>query len=87
MFVTCVEQKFNKQKGTAMSKIFTCKTFEGCYPVGTAAIVCAKNAKQAADKLNVELKSRCLPGDALAKDMIEFPADGEEVRILCDGNY
>ena len=70
-----------------MSKIFTCKTFEGYYPVGTAAIVCAKNASQAAEKINAKLKSNGLPGDALTKDMIEFPADGEIVRILCDGNY
>jgi len=70
-----------------MSKIFTCKTFEGYWPVGTAAIVCAKTASQAAELLNEKLKSNGLPGDALAKDMIEFPSDGEEVRIVCDGNY
>lgn len=70
--------------------IYTNNTFEGFYPVGSAAVVSAENAAAAAALLNHELETIGLKGDVKAGDMILFPSPGtgdEEVRILCDGNY
>ena len=69
-------------------KTFTCNSFTGHYPVGAAAVVFAKDAIEAANKLNTELREAGLPGDAEAKDMQVFPSErNEDVRILVDGNY
>lgn len=69
-------------------KVFTCTKFTGVWPVGTAAVVIAEDAQDAADSLNVKLRSRGLKGDADASGMEEFPSDTREsIRILCDGEY
>ena len=65
-------------------KTFTCNTFNGHYPVGTAAIVTAKSAKDAAKKLEAVLVEHGLPQQIVPAMMKPF-ATG--VRILCDGNY
>ncbi len=67
--------------------IYTNRTFEGFNPVGSSAIVKAASPEEAAEFLNEELKDKGLPGDTEAKDMILFPAKGEGVRILHDGDY
>jgi hypothetical protein len=67
-------------------RVYTCNNFTGHYPVGTAAVVAAKDRAQAASRLNAELKKAGLPGDRTAKDLIPFTV-AETVRILCDGNY
>lgn len=75
-------------EGTSFMKIYTCTTFTGHRPVGSAAVVIAEDAQDAADSLNVKLKAAGLKGDATAEKMIEFPADPREsIRILCDGDY
>ncbi len=67
---------------------YTCKTFTGHWPVGSVAIVMAKNIHDAANKLNAELKEMGLPGDARSSDMTIFPIGiKEQVRVLTDGNY
>lgn len=69
-------------------KVFTCTTFKGFWPVGSAAVVLAEDQSDAARSLNVKLKAHGLEGDAEPQDMIEFPADQKEsIRILCDGEY
>ena len=69
-------------------KTFTNNNFTGHYPVGTSAVVRAKNAVEAADKLNAALKEVGLKGDAEVKDMIVFPISNiDDVRILNDGEY
>lgn len=69
-------------------KTYTCNNFTGHYPVGSAAIVRAKDAVEAADKLNAALKDAGLEGDAEVKDMLAFPiGPTDDVRILVDGNY
>ena len=64
--------------------IFTCNSFTGHYPVGSAAVVTAETAGEAAEKLNAVLREQGLPGDATANGMKEFD---EGVVILCDGDY
>jgi hypothetical protein len=68
--------------------VYTCKTFTGHWPVGTAAVVHAETKEQAAEILNDELHERGLPGDAKPEDMRPFPdLPVPQIRILCDGNY
>lgn len=69
-------------------KTFTCNSFKGHWPVGTAAVVCAENWDEAAQKLSAALIGMGLDGKITAQDMIQFPLnERESVRILCDGNY
>ena len=69
-------------------KIWTNNEFTGHYPVGTAAVVVAKNADDAAFYLASELKKRGLKTkDAKAADFKELPLKMGHVSILCDGNY
>ena len=72
-------------------KIYTCKSFTGHWPVGTAAVVIAATPEGAAYKLNKELQEEHgLPGDAKPEDMVEFPSTQqpiEQVRVILDGNY
>jgi hypothetical protein len=75
--------------------VYTCNTFTGYYPVGTAATVIAGKDFVARNRLNKFLKKVGLPGDAKTKDMkflvaIKdpfFSEPKETVRILSDGNY
>lgn len=70
------------------TRIYTCNAFKGFYPVGSAAVIEAADAAQAARLLNARLHDIGLAGDVLESDMIPFPKhDRESVRILCDGNY
>ena len=66
--------------------VYTCTTFTGHYPVGTAAVIAAPSQEVAAEMLNSELQLRGLPGDAKPEDMILYPVD-DNCRILTDGNY
>jgi hypothetical protein len=68
-------------------KIFTCNKFDGHWPVGSAAVVRAETAAEAADKLNDVLqKEHSLLPSASPSMMIELP-ETESVRVLCDGDY
>jgi len=65
--------------------LYVCTDFKGYYPVGTAAVIIAKNHKQARKLLDEELAERGLPkgtGKISLQDMSEPYA-----AILCDGNY
>ena len=77
------------QCGKETMKTWTCKTFKGHWPVGSAAVVYAETQDAAAELLNDVLKEHGLSGDAKPEDMQAFPSDGrcQEVRVLCDGNY
>lgn len=70
--------------------IYTNNTFEGYWPVGSAAVVTAESREAAADALNARLRSMGLADLVKPKHMIPFPAADEDpdgVRILWDGNY
>lgn len=70
-------------------KVWTNNKFTGHWPVGSAAVVRAKTAQDAADALNHVLREyHSLTGDAKIEDMLEFPdRDSETVRVIFDGNY
>lgn len=68
--------------------IWTNTKFTGHYPVGTAAAVSAQSSEEAASFLNAALRKQGLKGDAKWEDMEPFfPGAGNEVRILCNGDY
>lgn len=67
--------------------IYSCTKFTGHYPVGVSAIVAAPSASIAAQKLNEELKTQGLLGDALPASMEPFNDGTLKVRILQDGDY
>ena len=62
-------------------------TFEGRYPVGTAALVIAKTQGRATYLLNAELRRRGLPGDVKPEEMVLTLPDEEQVIILNEGVY
>jgi len=68
-------------------KVWTCTEFAGHYPVGTAAIVVAETAEQAADELNRELRRRCLSGAVTHEQMREFETETPGALVLADGDY
>lgn len=67
-------------------RVFTNNRFQGHWPVGTAAVVCAETKEEAAEYLNIALKKEGL-GPVDVADMSEFHVFDGEVRVLCDGNY
>lgn len=58
--------------------IWTCNSFTGFWPVGTAAVVRAATADEASTILADALRKQGLPQ--------EEPFEGD-VAILCDGDY
>ena len=60
--------------------------FKGHYPVGAAAMVRAKNKKEAAKLLQTKLGEIGLPQEVTEDDMITFNR-GTCVVILVDGDY
>jgi len=67
-------------------KLWTNNEFEGYDPVGTAAVVVADTAEEAAEYLNMFLAEKNLP-NTTADLMKEMPFVDGQVRILCDGDY
>lgn len=67
--------------------VYTCTTFEGHYPVGSAALVVAENKARAVKLLNEVLRGMGLPGDAKFEDVLQVDMQREQVDVLCDGNY
>lgn len=81
-----------------MTYLWSCTNFTGHWGVGTAAIIIAKSAAIAKNRLNKELKDMGLPGDAEKEDMEcitclcdlchkALPKKQPNVIILNDGNY
>ena len=68
-------------------KVFTNKTFDGFYPVGSAAVVIADNKEEAAGRLSHQLNHMGMLQSINPDDMIEVNVDSAKVIILCDGNY
>lgn len=68
-------------------KVFAHITFEGFYPVGTAAVVVANDAAQAAQLLSDELKSIRLGQEIKADEFIEIDTDTPSALVLRDGDY
>ena len=68
--------------------IYSCTSFRGRWPVGTAAIVRAKSQEEAAHKMNSALAEADLPQDepVLPENMIKFKKS-QDVDILMNGDY
>ena len=69
--------------------VYTNTTFEGHWPVGTAAVIVAKTAKQAAEQLNNKLEARGLLQEVPVKadEMFLISTRSPSVYILASGNY
>lgn len=68
-------------------KVFSCKQFEGHYPVGTAAVIVAPDRFAAADMLNEGLLQVGLKDNVDPSQMVEIDPSTPAVYILLDGNY
>lgn len=69
-----------------MLKLYTCKEFDGHWPVGSAAVVIAQSKNEAADMLEAKLESIGLKQRIDAGTMIEVLMMKQAI-VLCDGNY
>lgn len=68
-------------------KVWTNNKFHGHYPVGTAAVVVADTAGQAAEMLAAELKKVGLLAPVTEDQFEQLPTSRHGVRVLCDGDY
>ena len=68
-------------------KVWTNTTFSGHYPVGTAAVVVAETAEQAAQLLQTALAERGLRGPVTADQFVLLPVDQPRAVVLLDGDY
>ena len=68
-------------------KVWTNNKFSGHYPVGTAAVVIADTAGQAAVVLNDQLEGRGLGRPATKEQFEQLPTNRQTARVLCDGEY
>ena len=68
-------------------KGYTCTTFKGHFPVGTAAVVIAKGRRIARTRLSRALKVQGLPGLSGKDRLEEIRFDSPGVYILADGDF
>ena len=68
-------------------RLFTCTTFNGHYPVGTAAVVVASDPETAVLLLESNLTMMGLPQTIKISDLTEVSMLEDTVLVLCDGNY
>lgn len=69
-------------------KVFTCTSFTGHWPVGTAAVIVAKDKEEARAALAVELMERGLKvDDAATWEIKRLKTTVPSVTILRDGEY
>lgn len=67
-------------------KVFTCKDFKGLYPVGTAAVIVARDSMHASDLLYAELERLKLKQDKPIS-LPELNITEPSVLILNNGDY
>lgn len=70
-----------------MFRVFTCTTFTGHYPVGTSAVIVARDENHARDLLNYQLEQEHLDQLDLTDEILELETDIEGAIILQNGNY
>ena len=68
-------------------KVWINDSFTGHYPVGTAAVVVAETAEQAAELLNKAMAKRGLHEPTSAGFMRKVDTRTAAAVILCDGDY
>ena len=68
-------------------KVWTNNEFTGHWPVGTAAVVVADTAQQAAELLAAELAKEGLTGPVTEDQFRQLETDRPLVRVLHNGDY
>lgn len=68
-------------------RAYVCTGFQGAYPTGTAAVIVANHASQAAILLELALAEIGLPQKIDSGQMQRINLTEQGVTILCDGNY
>ena len=68
-------------------RVWTAKGFEGHWPVGTAAVVVARDAEQAAELLEAELAEHGVPQKVDPASLVELGLSLPKAVVLLDGNY
>lgn len=68
-------------------RVWACISFKGHWPVGTAAVVVAKNKRQAQRVLEKKLTEVHLSQKVPLGDIFEVDLDSPHALILRDGNY
>jgi predicted RNase H-like HicB family nuclease len=68
-------------------KTWTCTTFTGHWPVGTALVVTADNIELAIELVEKELAQHNLPQEIKPEQLIPLPTHHRHVKILRDGEY
>ena len=66
---------------------WTCISFKGHYPVGSAAVVTAEDIETAVLYLEKGLANLGLKQKIKPEDLIPLPTQHRHVRILVDGEY
>ena len=66
-------------------KTYICDSFEGFCPIGTAAVVRARNEVEARKLLNAELQARGL-NPLSDEDKLKVVPPNAAI-VICDGNY
>lgn len=69
-----------------MLKVYTCNSFSGHWPVGSAAVVIAESDEEAAKMLEERLSEIGLKQDIDESQMIQASTE-KQVIILCDGDH
>lgn len=68
-------------------KVFICNSFEGHYPVGTAAVIVAANKEEAIKLLDDDLTDRNLQQTLSPDDIRELDTSVAHSCVLNDGEY
>ena len=66
--------------------VYTCNTFHGHWPVGTAAVVVAKDEAEARNLLSIELLKQGL-GLSDFDELVELDLTKPQATILNNGDY
>ncbi len=68
-------------------KVYTCTTFEGVWPIGTAAIVVGHDETDARRRLGEELLKSGLKKLRPEDRVVELDTSIAQAIVLCDGDY
>lgn len=70
-------------------KVFTCNSFKGVWPVGTAAVIVAESKETAFSLLSSALSGRGMKQspEFTVDEIDELDTSVPSVEILCDGDY
>ncbi len=68
-------------------RVFYTNDFAGHWPVGTAAVIVARNADEAYELMTSKLIAMGLMKDGNEFTLVEIATDVTSVTVLCDGNY